>query len=167
MPEIVNLSTSGLRRSNRNQKAPNRFGFFSKFCLLSTAALSLHSTLNLMSFISRTMKQFEKVNMNFDGSHNTYHPFAFASSLADNKTYTVKEMLQQPDVASFVNAMVEEVAAHENNEQLAIRKLSLQFGLSNAKGSLTEQSINTKQEFAPTVGCKNGELIIGKPMLKS
>jgi RNA 3'-terminal phosphate cyclase len=44
-------------------------------------------------------------------THNTSHPFAFSSSLADNETYTVKEMLQQPDVASFVNTMVGEQQA--------------------------------------------------------
>ena len=71
MPKMVDLSTSGLRRSKRNHKAPNRFGFFSKFCLLSMAALSMHRSTSPASFISRTMNQFEKVNLNFDGTSNS------------------------------------------------------------------------------------------------
>ena len=62
------------------------------------------------------MNQIEKVNLNFDGTTNYSHPFAFASSLADNEAYSLKEMLKQPDVPSFVQAMKDEVHAHESNE---------------------------------------------------
>ena len=62
------------------------------------------------------MRQLEKVNLNFDGSENLSHPFAFASTLSDNELYTLKEMLRQPDVSSFVAAMREEVTAHESND---------------------------------------------------
>ena len=66
MPSIVNLPASGLRRSTRTKKAATQFGFFTKFCLLSAAALTIHKYNNPSSFISRIMNQLEKVNMNFD-----------------------------------------------------------------------------------------------------
>ena len=94
MPPIVNLSTSGLRRSRRETKAPPRFGFFTKFCLITAAALNIYRCKNPSSFVSRVMTQMEKVNLNFDGTSNYSHPFAFASSLADNECYTLKEMLK-------------------------------------------------------------------------
>ena len=46
MPLIVNLSTSGLRRSQRDRKVPSRFGFFTKFCLITAAALTIHKVNN-------------------------------------------------------------------------------------------------------------------------
>ena len=116
MPPILDLSTSGYRRSTRNKRPPNRFGFFAKFCLITAAALTIHKCNHPSSFVSRIMTQMEKVNLNFDGTSNYSHPFAFASSLADNESYTLKEMLKQPDVPSFVQAMTEEVAAHEAND---------------------------------------------------
>ncbi len=64
MPPIINLEQSGLRRSTRTSTSPKRFGFFSKFCLLSSAALSMHRSLNPGSFVTRVMHQIEKVNLN-------------------------------------------------------------------------------------------------------
>ncbi len=115
MPPMVNLETSGLRRSDRSRTPTRRFGFFSKFCLLTMSALSMHRSLRPTSFVSRVMNQLEKVNLNFDGTSNVTHPFAFSTTASDNETYTLKEMLNQPDVPNFVQAMIEEVDAHEKN----------------------------------------------------
>ena len=58
------------------------------------------------------------MNLNLNGKSNLSHALAYTSSLFDNELYTLKEMLKQPDVASFVEAMVEEVAAHEKKRNI-------------------------------------------------
>ena len=112
------------------------------------------------SFISRTMNQLEKVNLNLNGTSNLSHALAFASSLFDNESYTLKEMLKQPDVASFVEAMVEEVAAHEKNEHCEmvqrLVKPFLQSRPSGTNGILMAPSIITKQGCVYMEGCKSG-----------
>ena len=88
------------------------------------------------------MKQYEKVNMNFDGTPNIHHPLAFASSLADNETYNLKEMLAQSDVADFVNAMIEEINAHESNDHW---KLVPRSTIGDAKTILSVWSFKRKR----------------------
>ena len=61
----------------------------------------------LQTYVTREMNYMSKVAMNFDGTSNFYHPFAFASSLSDNEDYTLKEMMPQPDVPKFIQAMID------------------------------------------------------------
>ena len=116
MPAMINLDRSGVRRSTRTKSKPSRFGFFSKFCLLSLATSNIIRGCYPSSFVVRVMDQIERVNRNFDGSPNVVHPFAYAASAAGNETYTMKDMLKEPDVADFVKAMVKEVQDHEDND---------------------------------------------------
>jgi hypothetical protein len=97
MPEMINLHESGLRRSKRSKSAPERLGFFTKFCLVASIATHLYQCDNPSSFATRTMKQFERINSTFDGETNIFHPFCFANQSSDNEVYTFKEMLEQPD----------------------------------------------------------------------
>ena len=116
MPKMINLETAGLRRSSRSPKPVNKLSLFTKFCLISIGAFNIHRAQNPSCFTSRIMNQIERVNLSFDGSSNYSHPFAFASTLSDNESYTMKEMLLQPDVKDFVVAMTDEIKAHEDNE---------------------------------------------------
>jgi hypothetical protein len=115
MPKMINLDRAGLRRSKRSTNKPDRFGYFSKYCLLSLATTNIIRGCYPSSFVTRVMDQIERVNRNFDGSSNVIHPFAFTSSATDNEAYSMKEMLKQPDVADFVKAMIKEVQDHEDN----------------------------------------------------
>ena len=107
MPPIVNLESSGLRRSSRPSKAPDKMNLFTKYCLLTSSALMRFQVQHPTCFISRVMNHLEKVNLNFDGSPNLFHPFAFAAFLADNEVYTFREVSKQPDFSNFVKAMEE------------------------------------------------------------
>ena len=66
------------------------------------------------SFMSKTIDPFHHLNSHFDKTLNVFSIFAFASSSADNGTYTLREMLKQSDVSKFVEAMIKEVDDHVN-----------------------------------------------------
>lgn len=116
MPKMINLDTAGLRRSSRTSRPVNRLSFFTKICLITIGTLNICRAHNPSSFTSRIMNQIERVNLSFDGSSNCRHPFALASTLSDNESYTMKVMLQQPNVKDFVVAMPDEIKAHEDND---------------------------------------------------
>ena len=60
MPPMIDLPTAGLQRSNRTVKKPKRFGFFTKFCLHTHAAITIQKYNHPLSFVSRVMQQIEK-----------------------------------------------------------------------------------------------------------
>jgi len=128
MPKMVNLKESGLRRSGRERKGIERYGmFFAHMCLVTSAFMSMYQCTNPSNFISRVMNQIEKVNANFNGTPNGFHPFAFAASASDNESYTFREMMREADRADFINAMIDDVRSHEDNGhwELATRSSSI------------------------------------------
>ena len=60
---------------------------------------------------ARVVKYNDFLETNFDGTSNNTSPFAqiYMTSQANNETYTLKEMLQQPDRDDFMEAMRKEV----------------------------------------------------------
>ncbi len=122
MPKLTSLDETTLRRSKRiadkrsSSNLPTRMiGLFSMICLVSTALITSHVS-HPNSIFNRTFNQWEKVNQHFDGTLNDFHPLAFVSNSTDNETYTVKQMLQQEDAPSFIEAMKKEVEDHERRE---------------------------------------------------
>ena len=59
------------------------------------------------------MERFYHLNSHYDGTFNVLLNFAYAAANDSNDTYTLKEMLNQKDVANFVEAMIKEVNNHE------------------------------------------------------
>ena len=49
----------------------------------------------------------------FGDTLNSLHPMASATEREDNKSYTFKQMLKQPDSADFIKAMMKKMADHE------------------------------------------------------
>ena len=60
---------------------------------------------------ARVVAYDDFLERNFDGSANNLNPLAhvYMSIQANNETYTLKEMLAQPDKDKFVDAMYDEV----------------------------------------------------------
>lgn len=76
------------------------------------------------------MNQIEKVNTNFNGSLNRFHPFAFTAATLDNESYTFSEMMREADRADFINTMIDEVRSHEENGHLELAtRLSIPRGI--------------------------------------
>ena len=64
-------------------------------------------------FQSRVIEYNDFLERNFDGSSNQTSPLAqiSLSSQANNETYTLKEMVREPDKDKFIEAMEAEVAS--------------------------------------------------------
>lgn len=60
------------------------------------------------------MAQIERVNAHFDGTLNHVHTMIFAADTGKNDIYTFKEMLQEDDKSQFIEAMLKEIAVHED-----------------------------------------------------
>lgn len=140
-PHFINLDASGLRRSTRARKPPDRYtastsatstkrgSFFSKFqfvgltalCAAIFAAQAVHVNAryvnpNSNSVFASTVNTIHNLNSHFDCTLNVLSTFAYAAMNDTNDTFTFKEMCQQPDMPKFIDAMVKEVADH--NERL-------------------------------------------------
>ena len=53
-------------------------------------------------------------------AHKLLDPIAFMSSVQRNKTYTLKEVQQQPDFKEFVKVMENELKDHESSKRWEI-----------------------------------------------
>ena len=125
---MINIDTAGLRRSPRilaQDERPKRLKFFTILCLVTNVASTSVSVIkNTSSYATRTISYMEEVNRNVDGTPNLTHPFAFAISLADNESYSLKEALKQEDAADFIKTMLKEVDAHEKTNHSKLMKRS-------------------------------------------
>ena len=112
---FADISSSGLRRSKRKRTLLSRFtyGLFLTACafLTTTAYASQTAYHNFLSGYD------DYLDLNFDGTSNSTSILGqiYLSGKIDNKTYTLKEMLQQPDRVEFEKAMYEEVKAMFKN----------------------------------------------------
>ena len=59
------------------------------------------------------MNRVNAANALFDGTKNHLYPAAFMTDREGNETYTFREMLKQPDVSDFVQAMMKEANDHK------------------------------------------------------
>ena len=98
MPTMINLDTAGLRRSPRTlsqYERPKRMTFFTMICLVTNVVATNASVIkNTSSYATRALIYMEEVHINFDGTPNFTHRFFFATSLADNESYILKEALK-------------------------------------------------------------------------
>jgi len=79
--------------------------------------------------IEKAIAHMSVVSQHFDGTINYLHPMALATKNSSNDTFTVKEMLKQGDHLEFIQAMIEEVDAHESrNHWSLMRRSSLPLG---------------------------------------
>eukprot|EP00978_Attheya_sp_CCMP212_P014686 scaffold37545_cov64-Attheya_sp.AAC.1 len=139
IPQFLNLSEAGLRRSGRDRKPSTRakeadtgakegaalrkvYGLFSLMCFATVAlttdavrgtAFAVQKT---KAFFVQTLDRLECANTLFDETLNEMHLFCFTATKNDNDTYSFREMLNQPDKVSFLEAMMKEVDAHETRE---------------------------------------------------
>eukprot|EP00957_Ditylum_brightwellii_P130820 9979459-Ditylum_brightwellii.AAC.1 len=60
----------------------------------------------------------------FDDTINSFSPIAFAANQQQNKAYTYKDILMQPDCKEFVVAMLDEIAVHAERNYWSLIKRS-------------------------------------------
>ena len=130
---VVDIEYIVIRRSTRSCKSPGQMSAvyqrskevrhnLSAFMLLVLAISafitpSIPTTQALPDVItnyyqSRCIEYEDFLDRKFSGTRNSTHTFAqvYITSNANNETYTIKEMLQQPDKMEFLKAMESEVA---------------------------------------------------------
>ena len=116
MPAMIDLATTGLRRSPQNQKVTSKriFGLFTLFCF-GTSQTVKPSTGD-QSMFSRKIAHVEKCNFLFDETLNKIHPMVFVTNLEKNDSYTFQEMMKQDDKTEFITAMSKEIDDHESQD---------------------------------------------------
>ena len=67
-----------------------------------------------LSMVEKVVAHAHQVNLHFDRIMDEIHHMALATAKGTNNTYTLKQMLQEPDVADFCTAMMKEVDNHES-----------------------------------------------------
>ena len=113
---FINLDTLGLRRSPRIRALSNRKNACGLIVLAMSAFVTNSPSVTAFSakcFQSRVIEYNDFLERNFDGSSNQTSPLAqiYLSSQANNETYTLKEMVREPDKDKFIEAMEDEVAS--------------------------------------------------------
>ena len=148
MPKMINLSESGLRRSERlralrekkKQEAEhppkNKSAFATQkvlglFSVLSTVCLTMTSpTIRLhedATTYDKLVNRFHEANELFDGSMNVLNCTVLATE--SNENYTYSQMIQQDDKGDFITAMGTEVTAHEDrNHWTMVQRSTMPVG---------------------------------------
>ena len=130
---FVDIESIGLRRSSRTCIEPTRmsqrdpkskelrpsraFGLLilaASTCITPVSA-AIHASSQRIShcYQTRAIQYEDYLDRNFDGTANSTHPLAqvYITSKSNNETYTIKEMLKEPDKDEFLKAMNDEVAS--------------------------------------------------------
>lgn len=68
----------------------------------------------------RSMYYDMAVQLNVDGSLNHIHPLSFATQTTNNEAYHFHQAMQQHDREEFLQAMMDEIKAHEDNNHWAL-----------------------------------------------
>ena len=123
IPTTINLDTVGLRRSPKmlaQDGRPKRVNFFTILYLVINVVVTSASVIkNTSSYVTRAIAYMEEINRNFNVFPNFTYPFALATSLANNESYTLNEALKQEDAADFIQVMLKELDAYgKENFQL-------------------------------------------------
>ena len=174
MPEMVNLRESGLRRSARIARKTKS----TLLTVLLTATALISSPLTSMQYAKSGFDSLNNavnmVELNFDGSINSFAHHLFAAGKENNETYTFREMLKQDDRDDFIAAMQVEVDAHQMREHWEIiprsempSNMKTIMGIWSFKRKrLPDGTTSTKLGYVHMEACNNGGSIIGRLMLR-
>ena len=114
----IDLSKAGIRQSKQSAKPVRRLnlmttlGFLTTMCIagITSAFTGAHS------LVCNTIAYQERIFSLDDATINETSPFAFSTTLADNSTLKLHEARKADDWPQFVEAMVKEIAGHENED---------------------------------------------------
>ena len=133
LASFVNLDTLGLRRTKRDRKPTvklkesrmtdprnNSLSFHKPTAMLimaltafTTSTMDVALTSCAHCYQSRAIEYTDFLETNFDGSANQLSPLAqiYMTTQSNNETYNLKEAMQEPDKADFIEAMRKEVTS--------------------------------------------------------
>ena len=82
--------------------------------LLTPGESSLYCQTQKLVFAS--VNKFYSANQNFDSTLNALHPMSLLAEKENNESYTLGQMLKQPDAADFIHAMIKKADDHESRD---------------------------------------------------
>eukprot|EP00957_Ditylum_brightwellii_P162759 12394021-Ditylum_brightwellii.AAC.2 len=100
---MIDLASSGLRRSTQIKKTPQQYGFFT----LLLGALAVMWTQDTQVFITlqnRASYHAEIAHSLCDKTINNFSPIAFAAKQQQNETYLFNDMMKQNNRKDFIMA---------------------------------------------------------------
>ena len=110
--KIIDVESTGLRVYTRLDNKPRKkYGVFAKFLLVVNLVCEMAKNPHI--FITRANQHTQEINRHFDGTLNHYGPMVFAENQEQNKSYTFKDALLQPDKSYFILTMIKEVESHK------------------------------------------------------
>ena len=127
------------------------------------------------SFFTRSVARIHHINIHFGGTFYTFSTFTFTALNDSNDVYTYKQMIKQPNVSKFVEAMVKKVMDHEEwrywicvpKSEIPKRTSTiLAFIFLSVRDGLVARSSNGRQGFVIMVECSSGESITGIYLLQ-
>ena len=84
MPNMINLESTGLRRSTRLDNKPRqKYGLFYKFSLEVIVACDVAKNYNI--FLTRANQPIHEIIIHFDRNLNHYGPMVFAANQEKNE----------------------------------------------------------------------------------
>ena len=88
-----------------------KYGLLATVMLAAANAWSTTVTAAAHCYQARVVAYKNFLDRNFDGTPNNLNPLAhiYASTILNNETYTLKEMLSEPNKDQFIDTMFEEV----------------------------------------------------------
>ena len=87
---------------------------FSLFVALSSIFLAVEFGQSPQNVVEKVVAHAHQVNMHFNGTINETHHMGLATAKGTKDAYTLKQMLNEPDVKDFCAAMMKEVENHES-----------------------------------------------------
>ena len=82
-------------------------------------------TNSVSTAIEQINTSLNEINLNFDGTLNSFITHVFAAGKESNEVYTFREMLKQEDRLNFVNAMEKEIDDHVRLDHWEINPRSM------------------------------------------
>ena len=185
MPSIINLETTGLRRSphiaakepEKNHSSLSCNTIMKCFCVFGVAMTSLwtpgESSLycQTQKLVFVSVNTFHSANQFFDSTLNALHPMALLAGKENNDSYTFEQILKQPDTADFIHAMIKEADDHESRDHWDVVprwekppnvKEILAIWAFKWKRFQMGALINTRHGYVLMVECSSMESITGK-----
>eukprot|EP00957_Ditylum_brightwellii_P109112 8324128-Ditylum_brightwellii.AAC.1 len=118
---MIDLASSGLKRSTQVRKPLQHFGFFT-LLLGASAVMWTQATQVPTTLKHKAIYHTELAHSLYDETINHFSPMAFAANQQQNETYTFNGVIKQEDRKDFIMTMLDEIKVHGDREHWTLMK---------------------------------------------
>ena len=107
------LDFDAVPESKHSPPRTSKYGLVATIMIATANIASVIPQATTTYFKSRVIEYNDFLETNFDGTPNTMNSLShiYQFTVSNNETFTLKEMIQQPDKDKFIEAMYEEVTS--------------------------------------------------------